>query len=442
MKQPAVKSKQLNAFMIATFMLLTVVLVAISFSMSRTYRNLNELITKQAGLQEAAYDLQKGSDYLTEQVRLFTITQKKAYADNFFKEVNETKRRDNALIRIEESLTNANIRSILENALEYSNELMQTEEYAIRLVAEAIGDDLTKYDAAIQNITLTPEDLTLTAAGKLQKGQALVFDQDYTNQKVRIYNNIDTALDAILENTGRKMQEVENRYRVMMLLQNILFVVTLLLAILFIYLFTRHYVQPLLKFTKLMEKKEALTVEGSEELRIFAKTYNKLLEQIKTDQVELTYEASHDSLTGLYNRKIFDDVRTSVHDATMLLIDIDNFKGINDTYGHEIGDRVLQKLSKILSDNFRHEDYVCRIGGDEFAVIMMHVSSSLKELVENKIKKISAAMGDTSDGLPFNSLSIGVAFADRENATEDIYVDCDKALYAAKDAGRNTYRFY
>ena len=132
MKQPAVKSKQLNAFMIATFMLLTVVLVAISFSMSRTYRNLNELITKQAELQEAAYDLQKGSDYLTEQVRLFTITQKKAYADNFFKEVNETKRRDNALIRIEESLTNANIRSILENALEYSNELMKTEEYAIR----------------------------------------------------------------------------------------------------------------------------------------------------------------------------------------------------------------------------------------------------------------------------------------------------------------------
>ena len=442
MKQPAVKSKQLNAFMIATFMLLTVVLVAISFSMSRTYRNLNELITKQAELQEAAYDLQKGSDYLTEQVRLFTITQKKAYADNFFKEVNETKRRDNALIRIEESLTNANIRSILENALEYSNELMKTEEYAIRLVADAIGDDLTKYDAAIQNITLTPEDLTLTAAGKLQKGQALVFDQDYTNQKVRIYNNIDTALDAILENTGREMQEVENRYRGMMLLQNILFMVTLLLAVFFIYLFTRHYVQPLLKFTKLMEKKEALTVEGSEELRIFAKTYNKLLEQIKTDQVELTYEASHDSLTGLYNRKIFDDVRTSVRDATMLLIDIDNFKGINDTYGHEIGDQVLQKLSKILSDNFRHEDYVCRIGGDEFAVIMMHVSSSLKSLVESKIKKISASMGDTSDGLPFNSLSIGVAFADRKNATEDIYVDCDKALYAAKDAGRNTYRFY
>ena len=442
MGKAKVKSRVLNAYTITVFVLLTVLFLVGSVRISITYRSLNSVIDRHTALQNAAYELQQGSDYLTEQVRLFVISQKKEYCDNFFKEVNTTRRRDVALEVIEANTENENIRQILENTLSYSNELLKTEEYAVRLVAESINDDLSTYDSAIQNTVLSEADLQLSPEAQLEKARELLFGDAYLDQKTRIHSNINIALDAILNSTNEEKEALRASYRNLSGIQNFLSLLALIAVVIFILLFRGHYVQPLLKFTRLMEKKEELPLEGSEELQIFASTYNKLLEQIQSDQVELTYEASHDSLTGLYNRKIFDDVRNTMSDATMLLIDIDNFKGINDTYGHDIGDQVLQKLARILKENFRSEDYVCRIGGDEFAVLMLHVNSSLKYLVENKIKAISAAMGDVSDGLPFNSLSIGVALADRENPGEDIYVDCDKALYEAKEAGRATYRFY
>ena len=99
-------------------------------------------------------------------------------------------------------------------------------------------------------------------------------------------------------------------------------------------------------------------------------------------------------------------------------------------------------MAHAMMQNFRSEDYPCRIGGDEFVVVMVHTDSSLKNVVERKIERIRAYMADTSDGLPKNTISVGIAFPDRENPSEDIFADADAALYRAKDAGRNGYRFY
>ena len=201
---------------------------------------------------------------------------------------------------------------------------------------------------------------------------------------------------------------------------------------------------PLNQIIRHIRSQEKLPVKGSAELRVLSTAYNKMYSQNLADKSKLSYEASHDVLTGLYNRKIFEDILADedIGNYTMILLDIDNFKDINDTYGHDIGDKVLKKLSDALLESFRSDDFPCRIGGDEFAVIMMHVDSRLKELVEHKIKALNELMHDTSDGLPYNSLSIGVAFPDRVDPGESIYADADKALYKAKENGRNTYSFY
>ena len=107
-----------------------------------------------------------------------------------------------------------------------------------------------------------------------------------------------------------------------------------------------------------------------------------------------------------------------------------------------MGDAVLKKISSQLSQTFRATDYPCRIGGDEFAVVMTEMNESLKHVVSSKIATVVEGLADTSDGLPPMTLSIGVAFNDGTLSGDQIFKNADSALYLAKEAGRNGYRFY
>ena len=121
----------------------------------------------------------------------------------------------------------------------------------------------------------------------------------------------------------------------------------------------------------------------------------------------------------------------------LILVDVDYFKSINDTYGHAIGDKVLRKVAEILQKSFRSVDIICRIGGDEFVVVMTRANSTMRQLVLNKIARANELLQHPKDGLPPVSLSVGVAFSDRENPKGDIFTDADEALYRVKEAGRN-----
>ena len=103
---------------------------------------------------------------------------------------------------------------------------------------------------------------------------------------------------------------------------------------------------------------------------------------------------------------------------------------------------MLKRVANVLSQNFRSEDSICRIGGDEFAVIMVYADSSLKDLVVEKLENIARMLRDEAGGVPGVTLSIGIAFSDRKDPQGSIYEDADKALYRAKEMGRDTYAFY
>ena len=126
----------------------------------------------------------------------------------------------------------------------------------------------------------------------------------------------------------------------------------------------------------------------------------------------------------------------------LILIDVDNFKSVNDTYGHAVGDRVLKRVAELLKASFRSVDILCRIGGDEFAVVMTRVNSSMSQLVIGKMSRINTALQHPKDDLPPVSLSVGVAFSDRENPQGDIFHDADSALYKVKEAGRKGCAIY
>jgi diguanylate cyclase (GGDEF)-like protein/PAS domain S-box-containing protein len=166
----------------------------------------------------------------------------------------------------------------------------------------------------------------------------------------------------------------------------------------------------------------------------------------------LRYMADHDQLTGLFNRRRFDEQlkrelaragRYADHSA-VLSIDIDNFKGINDSAGHAAGDAVLAHVGRVLANRFRATDVVARLGGDEFAVLLSEVgvdeARTTAEQLLAEIRKSSAVYGGTRFGV---SASIGVAAFESDDATAgEVLVNADLAMYAAKTSGRDRVVVY
>ena len=126
----------------------------------------------------------------------------------------------------------------------------------------------------------------------------------------------------------------------------------------------------------------------------------------------------------------------------MMLMDVDDFKSVNDNYGHDVGDKVLIRLVEVLKSVFRDDDCICRIGGDEFVVFMVHSSGIQQNLIESKIEQIRKGLADAGDGLPSVSVSIGIVNGKSVNGAENLFEKTDAAMYESKRKGKNTYTFY
>lgn len=160
---------------------------------------------------------------------------------------------------------------------------------------------------------------------------------------------------------------------------------------------------------------------------------------------ELLSLATHDGLTGVYNRRRFDEKiseyvllsRRSGRPFALLLIDADHFKRINDTYGHAIGDEVLQQLAQLIQSSVRTTDFVARYGGEEFAVLLPEIAQP--DTPEVVAEKIRAAVAQAQfPGVGQVTVSIGLGLADPADNTHTALIKrVDQQLYQAKAAGRN-----
>ena len=161
----------------------------------------------------------------------------------------------------------------------------------------------------------------------------------------------------------------------------------------------------------------------------------------------LERKAHVDALTGVANRAGFEKAFKSVFveqsgRGALFLIDLDNFKTVNDNLGHPVGDEVLVHAAQILKEVFRGTDIVARLGGDEFVVYAPTLDSAdvVKIKAENLLKKMRKTYALPDNGSVTVTASIGVAMYPKDGATyEGIYHSADTALYAAKDSGRNRY---
>lgn len=199
-------------------------------------------------------------------------------------------------------------------------------------------------------------------------------------------------------------------------------------------------------------KLEQRVIERTDEL---ARTNEQLRHEIKERikaQFELTHMANHDSLTGLPNRAMFNQHLELIlhhdsrhdHQLALMFMDLDGFKTINDTLGHEVGDRLLIELSRQMSNCLRKEDMLARMGGDEFTILLSELKhkDDASRVADKLIKTVNRPV-QIGKFTCHVGISIGISLypADSESA-DTLLRQADDAMYEAKNAGKNTFRYY
>ena len=419
--------------------LAAIALFIADFSVARGYNRMEAASNRYIRAQQAAFNLETASDYLTDSVRSFVVTGEIEFLEDFFEEVQYTKTRDRAVEELESLLSGRDDEALmhLNEALNLSNTLVETEYRAMRLMLETMEYDLSKIPEDIVMVTLSDDEQKLSPEELRDRAVQMVFDSYYVHMKDRIRENVSLCTQSLIITSSQNLERASARMSVFLRIQTIATFVFLLTVLCLVAFINRQVRIPLNRMVKSMQEENSIQPEGVEELRFASRTYNAILRENRLAQERLSHEASHDALTGLLNRGAYDLLLESVDKDHMalLLIDVDQFKQINDTYGHAVGDRVLKRVAEILQDSFRSVDIICRIGGDEFVVIMTRVSSAMRPIVSNKIERANELLMHPEDDLPPVSLSVGVAFADRENPQGDIFTDADTAAYRIKRAG-------
>ena len=176
------------------------------------------------------------------------------------------------------------------------------------------------------------------------------------------------------------------------------------------------------------------------------------IDKRKREELRLKERAERDGLTGLYNATTMkmkaDNFLQSLWalegNHIFMLMDLDCFKQINDTFGHQYGDQVLKDVSQTLTKTFRHNDLIGRMGGDEFAIMILNVSdfSVIEHTVQQLLKELHKSYEQNGKTVEV-SASLGIVTAPEHGTTfEELYQKSDQMLYEVKRSVKNGYRLY
>ena len=235
----------------------------------------------------------------------------------------------------------------------------------------------------------------------------------------------------------------------------------------------QHLLSPLLKLSKFTQEVEKTTnyqlqykVSSNDEVSQLGKDINNLLQtinsQIKTNQKKaaqliaqkhsMEHLANYDMLTGLPNRMYFMNLlkkeliqsKCNNQDIAIMFFDVDSFKGVNDTLGHETGDLLLKAVANTIKRNLRHNDVIARLGGDEFLIMLPNLNDQSKviyiaqQIIDSMQEPLIINQWNVSTGV-----SIGIASAKEAAFDIDTFIsNADIAMYASKEKGKGTYTVF
>ena len=444
----------LGGFGVVILIMLVVSLYMLSFQFENVQKSTQEYVS----LKMSAMEVQTASDYLTEQARSYVVTGNDEFVFNYMNEGYTLKNREKALEALEKKVGDAKAYQDLSHAVQHSKILMNDEYYAMKLTIIAFDKDYTsdKYQVYeedkkhsqeiiqyVMPVEISAEDMALSKEEKKDRALAIVYGEEYNVQKKRITTSIQDSiveLDLLLENNVYKSSE---RLKTVLIIQQSFIVVLIIFFVLAIIFIRNGFIKPIDTAVGKIVRREFLESRGLREYRYLVDAYNEARATSINNAEKLTYIAEHDNLTGLYNRVGYDTFYKdlSLEKTIYILVDIDDFKSINDTYGHDAGDKALKRLSNILLKYFP-DDYICRLGGDEFAILIFNYEKGIKKELISKFERIELEASVEEEGLPSASFSIGAAFGTKEDNTDSLYRKADKAMYEVKGKTKNGCCFY
>lgn len=427
-----------------------VVCIALFSGIFKLYDQFDAIVAGTEHYIEAgqyALMLQKGSDFLTEKSRQSVINLDVNAMQSYFAEVKDNKRRDQAILKVKTAsdLNDPDIVKLLEEAKRESDDLMNMEIHAMRM-AVYVMDCEDGIPQEVMDYRLSADELNMNKADAYNYAVRIVLSSDYVSRKNRIDSIISSVNDKIKRCTENNKNIVIDSYRNSIVwLRNLIIICFLLTVVMFssiIFL----VILPITSYVNSMKTEERLRPSGSLEFLYFAETYNSIFEKNAVAKLSLKEKAEHDKLTGLLNREAFESLidfyRTSNEKMALLIIDVDKFKNVNDTYGHKVGDMALKRVADLLHQSFRSNDFPVRYGGDEFVVLMIDIEISQRTIIEQKINYINELLQNPeNDELPRLSISVGVAFS-RKGYYDGLFKHADDALYVTKENGRCGYHFH
>lgn len=343
-----------------------------------------------------------------------------------------------------------------------------------RLVFDDIRTEANDlFDDILSNQKLTSEQLEIVRNSYLEWQKAVTTAESLLNSSSRkatdatyaelsSFNNyIEGTIDLLYESHNINLQRIETlrteAARNFLFTQGITLtgfitgIITFVTAIISMYRFVIHPTQNLLRS---MEKfgrgnlRHRTQVTTTDEFGALAVGFNRMAENLARDQDKLAELAIRDSLTGLYNRREFERLlndeihrfRRHGHPVSLLILDIDHFKQINDRYGHQVGDEALRTVADIITNESRTGDVIARYGGEEIAIILPETdAANAVHLAERTCHAVAEfpVMISPQEVIPI-TVSIGTATVpDDAHASRDLVTAADLAMYEAKRSGRN-----
>lgn len=441
-----IQIRKVSALSIAFTIVLSIACVVMFVFAEQQFGEVQTASNNYTSCEAAARQLEEGSNYLTEEARLAVISGGTTHVSNYIEEVEVTQRREKAVETIEAISSNSTALTALQTALTVSNDLCQTEYYAMRLALEGFGTDSSSWPSQIAAVQLSSADAALSNSDKISKAQRLMYDEAYQLSKSTISDNISLCTSQLETELSNKQSRASKIFSDAFMKLEVIVAIFAIMAIITCLSIRRLVVKPLISYNESIKRGVIFPVIGAAELQNLAVTYNAVYKENEQRQMLIRHQAEHDALTDLLNRGAYDNMldlyEKDKAQFALILVDVDIFKQVNDTYGHEMGDRILKHVAGLLKTTFRSIDHVYRIGGDEFAVIMVEMTSDLAYTIEEKVNYINGRLQNPEGDMPAVSISVGVAFADRKNPGESMYTDADKALYRTKENGRCGVNFY
>ena len=436
--------KLIHGILVVLSLSLSISLVIITRFAESSYRKIDDLSNGYIQCTQDIQILDETSDYLTSKSREYVAIGNAQAAADYIIEINEKRTREKSLENVNKYFANTEVQTLLENALDSSNRLADKEVYAMRLVGDVYG--FSNLPDAIKTVSIREEDVYLTNEEKKDKAINMVFGDDYSTLKGVIDKDVEDSLQLLISITTERKTEANNNLIRVLIIHEILGIATLLIVLALGVITYILLLIPLKRSIEAINENKRIDVYGSREINIVVKAYNEMFENNQKQQKALQYEVSHDILTGISNRHEYTSIcnRLAKSNVIYIIADVDKFKGINDTYGHAIGDQVLSEVARKLRETFLNHDRVFRVGGDEFIIFVEDVSKERKKELELTLEDINNTFAQRHEyqGFPLVSLSFGVVEKDENMTFEDAYRRADKALYKVKATGGCGFEFY